>query len=461
MKPLFKRLQTPLLVFLVLLSLTQFAIMISHSQEISRVVRQEVLEPPAESTFNTTHLVAPPRIYALLPNGDTALLRSSSAHYLTIWNTVLKGSLNQLRFLRPDLLQLVDEDTVLDEEVGIFLMLPSPLPLDQFCTALNIEFASFDHQVLPVINRIFVSAEKNDRVLIEDEASDNFYKLPITSKAEVFFNLLEITQNGVYYGLRPIDLAPYDFSAANEIYTYQQTPYVSSRSVGRAHEQNIEVIASRYFDDITMIRTFRGANDSLVYYDGIKTLRQLENVTRFPILELKRSADQSLIGDRPLQALVKELTKLQLWPQRAEYILDGLNCGKVTQGYYNLVNNGRPIFISQGDFQVTNTLKAANQDDSLTSLWLVEPVVGTSGKQHLAFSAEYILWSFWNQLEWVWPELKAEEIVLRDVYEGYLFSQDQKSVDLVWIIEFYNGAKVFYNMVNAEYLGRLAPLLDR
>lgn len=461
MKLLLSRLQTALLILLVLLSLWQFTVLMNHSQEVFRVVKQENGGETKVSAYNTSHLIAPPRMYAHLPNGDTALLRSSSAHYQTIWNTVLEGSLSKLFSLRPELLQEIEPENSLEEEIGIFLMLPTPMALDQFCAALNIEFASYEHQVLPVINRIYISGERNNFLLLEEGLTQKLYKLPVPSKADVIYNLLEITQNGVYYGLMPVDLSLYGFAAVNTIYAYQQSPYVAARDAGKPQTMQLDALAGRFFDDTGMVRTFTDVNDSLVYYDGIKTLRLLENLTRFPILELKSSIEEVNMDSRPLSALVKELTSMQLWPLTSQYLLDGLDCGEEDSAYYTLFNNGRPIFIKEGPTTVGNTLKISSKEQSVTSLWLVEPVIGAAQKQYAAFSAEYILWSFWNQVDWILPGQNIESLPLRDVYEGYLFSEDQKTIELVWIIEFYNGAKVFYNMVNAEYLGRLAPVQER
>jgi hypothetical protein len=42
-----------------------------------------------------------------------------------------------------------------------------------------------------------------------------------------------------------------------------------------------------------------------------------------------------------------------------------------------------------------------------------------------------------------------------------LLNEEQSQAEAVWIIEFYNGCKLFYNMANGDYLGLQAALKDR
>ena len=463
MKYQINRLQTPILILLVVLSLWQFTLLMNQSQETYRTV-QAPSDPISQNSVSQdpSQLIAPPRMIAHLPNGELALLRSSSAYYQTIWSTILKGSLKTLTVLNRDEMSVVDREIFATDESGIDLILPAPISLKHFCEALQIKLISQDMTDLPMVNRLYISGERDDFLLLEDGENQQLYRLPVASKAEVIFNLLQVTQNSVYYALTTVDLTPYDFVSTNPIYTYRQNPYVAARDSGKPVPLQLDVLASRFFDDTAMIRSFTDVNGAIIYYDGVRTMLLLENQRVFPLLELKQSVEESNAGHAPLMAMTRKLNSMQLWPLTSEYLFDGVEVSEErAESYYTLVSNGRPIYFLEGKEQVRGSLKVESKGEAAGSLSITEPVLGVTQKQFLSLGIGYVLWRVWNQWEVLFPEQTPEEMPLRDIYEGYLLNEEQSQAESVWIIEFYNGSKLFYNMANGDYLGQQVAVKDR
>lgn len=462
MERILQRIRTPLLIVLVAMSLWQFTILMNQSQDTYRKV-QAPEENAASTSLNQdpVRVIAPPRMIAHLPNGDLALLRSSSAYYQTIWSTVLKGSLKTLEHLDPKDLTVEDKASWTFAEVGIDMILPAPISLKHFCEVLQIELIG-EETNLPMVNRLYISGYQNDYVILEDGENHLVYRLPVPSQAEVIYNLLEVTQNSVYYALTEIDITPYDFVATNPIYSYRQNPYVAARDSGKPITLDLDVLAGRFFDDTAMIRSFTDISNAVIYYDGLRTMRLSEEEKVFPQLELKQSAEQIGSNHQPIQAMSKELNAMQLWPQTSEILFDGVEVGtNASETYYTLVSNGRPIYMTEGNRNVLGTLQVESKGDLVTSLTITEPTLGASQRQFLSLSASYILWGVWNQWEIRFPDQTQEEMPLRDIYEGFLFNENQTQAQAVWIVEFYNGCKLFYNMMNGDYLGMQAAVTNR
>lgn len=457
------RLQTPILIFLVALSLWQFTLLMNQSQETYRTV-QAFHEPISQSSINMdpSQLIAPPRMIAHLPNGELALLRSSSAYYQTIWSTILTGSLKTLTVLDSNEMLKVDRSIFATYETGIDLILPAPISLKHFCEALQIKLTIPEKAVLPMVNRLYISGVRDDFLLLEDGDNQQLYRLPVVSKAEVIYNLLQVTQNSVYYALTSVDLTPYDFVSTNPIYTYRQNPYVAARDSGKPVVWELDALANRFFDDTAMIRSFTDVNGATIYYDGIRTMLIRENQRVFPLLELKQSLEESDVVHAPLMAMTQELNRMQLWSQTAEYLFDGVEINEErAESYYTLVSNGRPIYFLEGKQQVRGSLKVESKGETAGSLSLVEPVLGVAQKQYLSLGVNYVLWELWNQWENLFPEQAPSEMPMRDIYEGHLLNEEQNQAESVWIIEFYNGTKLFYNMANGDYLGQQVAVKDR
>jgi len=463
MKYQMNRLQTPVLILLVVISLWQFTLLMNQSQEIYRIV-QAPPEPVSQGSVSQdpSRLIAPPRMIAHLPNGELALLRSSSAYYQTLWSTILKGSLKTITVLNPDDLVVVEREIFSVYEAGIDLILPAPISLEHFCEALQIKLINQDSTDLFMVNRLYISGARDDFLLLEDGKNQQLYRLPVSSQADVIFNLLQVTQNSVYYALTPVDLTPYDFVSTNPIYTYRQNPYVAARDSGKAVPLELDVLASRFFDDTAMVRSFTDLNGAIIYYDGVRTMLLLENQKVFPLLELKQSVEESSAVHYPLQAMTKELNSMQLWPQTSEYLFDGVEINEErSTAFYTLVNNGRPIYILDSEDQVSGSLRVESKGETAGAISITEPVLGAAQKQFLSLGVGYVLWNVWNQWEILFPEQTQEEMPLRDIYEGYLLNEEQSQAQSVWIIEFYNGCKLFYNMANGDYLGIQAAIQDR
>ena len=457
------RLQTPVLILLVAISLWQFILLMNSGQETYLKV-QAPIEPVSQGSvsLDPSRLIAPPRMIAHLPNGEFALLRSSSAYYQTLWSTVLKGSLKTMTSLNPDDLVVVEPEEYSADKVGLDLILPAPISLEHFCEALQIKLLHSDLLDLPIVNRLYISGSRDDYLLFESGEDQKLYRLPVSSQADVIYNLLEVTQNSVYYALTPIDLTPYDFISVNPIYTYRQNPYVAARDSGKPIPLELDILAGRFFDDTAMVRSFTDLNGAIIYYDGVRTMLLLENQKVFPLLELKQSVEVSTDLNVPLQAMTKELNDMQLWPQISEYLFDGVDISEDRSiAFYTLVNNGRPIYTLNGKEQVSGSLRVESKGETVGAISITEPVLGSTQKQFLSLSVSYVLWRVWSQWDTFFPEQSPEQTPLRDIYEGYLLNEEQSQVQAVWIIEFYNGCKLFYNMANGDYLGLQAAVKDR
>ena len=457
------RLQTPVLILLVVISLWQFILLMNRGQETYLKVQAPVESASQDSiSQDPSRLIAPPRMIAHLPNGEFALLRASSAYYQTLWSTVLKGSLKTMTTLDPNDLEVVNLEEYSSDKVGLDLILPAPISLEHFCEALQIKLLNADLPDLPIVNRLYISGSRDDYLVLESGEDQTLYRLPVSSQADVIYNLLEVTQNSVYYALKTVDLTPYDFTSVNPIYTYRQNPYVAARDNGNPIPLELDILAGRFFDDTAMVRSFTDLNGAIIYYDGVRTMLLLENQKTFPLLELKQSVEESTEGHVPLQAMTQELNEMQIWPQVSEYLFDGVDIREERcVSFYTLVNNGRPIYILNGSELVSGSLRVESKGETVSAISITEPVLGSTQKQFLSLSVSYVLWRVWSQWDTLFPEQLPEQMPLRDIYEGFLLNEEQSQAEAVWIIEFYNGCKLFYNMANGDYLGLQAALKDR
>lgn len=463
MKRLIKSIQTPLLTLLVCLAFWQFVTLMSNSQDIYRTLKATVAPDRQQTEESDLSLFAvPPRMIAYLPNGEAALLRSSSAYFQTIWSTVLNGSFRTLKSLSLAKLRTISQEEWNTQRPCLVMVLSAPTHLDQFCDSLGISWLAEDGEQVPVVNRIYVSAMVDNMVFLEDAEHEVTYALPIECSASVIYTLLEVTQHSVYYAIQPIYLESYGFSTVNPIYSYRTNLYAAAREVTPMALPELDILASHFFEDTAMVRTYTDSSDTVTYYDGQRTMKLPEYTTGYVELQLQQSVSGKAEKQSPMQAVVSMLDALQLWPDTSEYIYDGIAVtGERCTAYYTLISNGKPIYCTVKEGVVSGSLTVESKGIEVSSMRLSEPILGASQRQYLAISSNTALWSLWRQWSELFGTRTFEEMPLRDVYEGYLVNEQQDSVQTVWIIEFYNGCKVFYNMINGEYAGMQAAVEQR
>ncbi|MCE5196986.1 MAG: hypothetical protein LLG09_07665 [Negativicutes bacterium] len=464
MKRLIKSIETPLLLLLVCLALWQFVTLMNNSQDIYRTLKA-VPEPKGgqqTEELDLSFFAVPPRIIAHLPNGEAALLRSSSAYFQTIWSTVLNGSFRTVANLNFAQLRTVSAAEWNTNQPSLVLMLSAPTPLDLFCDSLGIRWQADAREPLPVINRIYVSAALDNTVLLEDAEAQVYYAMPLVCSASVLYTLLEVTQESVYYAIQPIPLESYGFRSVNPIYGYRTNLYAAAREVTPMALPELDVLAGRFFEDTAMVRTYTDSSDTVTYYDGQRTMKLPEYTNGYVELQLQQSVSAAATEQSPLRAVVAMLNLLQLWPHTSEYLYDGMEVtGDRCTSYYTLISNGKPIYCTVREGVVGGSLSVESKGSEVSSMQLSEPILGASQRQYLAISGSNALWRLWWQWSQLFGSLAFEDMPLRDVYEGYLVNEQQDSVETVWIIEFYNGCKVFYNMINGEYAGMQAAVEQR
>ena len=464
MKRLIKKVETPLLILLVCLAFWQFVTLMSNSQDIYRTLTaaSEPKEGQQTEELDLSLFAVPPRMIAQLPNGEAALLRSSSAYFQTIWSTVLNGSFRSAAKLDFAQLRTVNAEEWNTTRPSLIMMLSAPTPLDQFCDSLGIRWQANDREQMPVVNRIYVSAMTDNTIILEDVEHQIYYAMPFVCSASVIYTLLEVTQESVYYAIQPIYLESFGFSTVNPIYSYRTNLYAATREVTPMVLPELDVLASRFFEDTAMVRTYTDSSDTVTYYDGQRTMKLPEYTTGYVELQLQQSVNAAAKEQSPMRAVVSMLNVLQLWPDTSEYIYDGMEAtGERCTSYYTLISNGKPIYCTVKEGVVSGSLTVESKGSEVSSMQLSEPLLGASQRQYLAISSSNALWRLWWQWSELFGNLAREDMPLRDIYEGYLVNEQQDNVQSVWIIEFYNGCKVFYNMINGEYAGMQAAVEQR
>ncbi|HZW48618.1 MAG TPA: hypothetical protein VFF80_00565 [Bacillota bacterium] len=464
MKRLMKSIQTTLLALLVCLAFWQFVALMNNSQDIYRSLKAMVETPAGQQTeeLDLSLFAVPPRMIANLPNGEVALLRSGSAYFQTIWSTVLNGSFRTLTSLSPAQLRTISQEEWNTTQPCLVMVLSAPTHLDQYCDSLGISWLADEGEEVPVVNRIYVSAMTDNRIFLEDAENQVYYALPVECSASVIYTLLKVTQESVYYAIQPIYMESYGFSTVNPIYSYRTNLYVAAREVKPMALPELDILANRFFEDTAMVRTYTDSSDTVTYYDGQRTMKLPEYTTGYVELQLQQSVNGAKEEQKPMQAVVSMLNVLQLWSDTSEYIYDGMEkTGERCTAYYTLISNGKPIYCTVKEGIVSGSLTVESKGAKVSSMQLSEPILGASQRQYLAISSNNALWRLW----WQWSELFGdqtfEEMPLRDVYEGYLVNEQQDNLQTVWIIEFYNGCKVFYDMINGEYAGMQATVEQR
>lgn len=458
------------LILMVVLGLWQMSLFIQHQalgpqRLLSPTVMAAAQPVPEQEQLShlPAELVTPPRVIAHLGDEKHALLRASSGFYTNIWNNIWRSSIAKDRVMKFSDFREVDRDLWDGLSPSVEMILSHPTPLGLWLQGLGVKLEGADGRQL-VVNRLYVSALADDRILIEDIEVGKVYTMPVDFDAGILKKFLEVTAASVYYAQVPLSPKIFAIPMANPIYVYTKAPLVAPRQVEIEPVAEIDKLLTAFFPDPSMVRLYKDSQENETYYDGVRMLKRLNGLRRLATLQAPDGAVAAVEPD-PLLVMARWTTRLQQWSE-GEISFDGqkLQANGQIVTYYQQAYQGKPIF-RQGSTEgalpaIRPSYTVGSQGGTLLSLERDTAKIGASGTHKEALDAIFALAVVDDRWESLFPGRGREEKKLRDIYEAFLVDSGSMAKP-VWCVEFYDGSKILVDIYDSTIRGVMLPVLDR
>jgi hypothetical protein len=459
-----ERLKTILLLVLVLLSLSQFYHMIYSAAEPAQqlFISDNYKEAVNESgvSFTPDILATPIRIIAhcIRDENSRSLLRSNVVHFSNIWQLIL-GVFTAHDTLDVDEIQAAPRSLWDINKPSIELILFSPMQLFIYLDLIGVELAGDEAKRSSfVVDRFYLSAEINDRVLFSD-GRGAIYALPFSFQAQVLYGFLEITSRGVPL-IQIFDIAPFGLVSSHEIYQLSSHSLANWMVSPELNAERFEMITAAAFSGLAAVRVDYDSQD-LYFEDNMQrlTLRGFELM-----LEQTRSIMAATEGTQPIwREAAAYLDGLTLLPQESFYFDGFVEHGSRQSVFMQQARNGRPVFFAGSNDRnepVLSSLYARGRNSGLLYMRYRPLRLPNISDTVTVLSLPQIIRLFLDQFP-VLPYSDEALPMLRDIYEGFLVREGMTQTTLVWVIEFVDGRRYFMDMVSGSYLGFMPPPAER
>lgn len=464
-----ERIKTFVLVVLVLLSVGQFSLMIVAKPEQVRVLSlhpsktdqgyQEELEdlPPDV-------LAVPLSMVVHLENQQHRLLRSSSKYFGNIWNYAT-SSLTTLPSVDAADFAEVDRANWDTDKLSIELVLMQALPLDIYLDMLGIECRG---DAFPRVDRFYFSTDEENAIYLSD-GSAHIYRTPWASQPEILDSFLNYIQNGIYLSVVPYDLGELSLASFHDIYIHERPGTASSWIVQyELNGQHFREVATQFFSESPFLRALSDENSEITSYEN---LEQRLRYDRYSVLFESWNISYPHVSEgeeakKQERESVRFLRSLELWPDDSLYSDGRTSDRRLSYVYFQYAKNGMPVLRAERDeateqLSIKATFKAEFNNGEIGS-FDYQPIKLVNSRQDNmpVISQQQVLRSFAEQEEDRREEERAS-ICLRAVYEGFLCIDNDSVAQPVWIIEFVDGRRYFYDISSGAYLGYQQAVTER
>jgi len=463
-----ERLKTLLLATLVFLSVFQYGILLSETKEpVYQLPAYQLGEGvPTLSYPRLDVLAVPIRMVAHFrntkydPANDSeplvskhAFLRNRVRYFSNIWSFTLELLLDhpsidisQIKPVEPQ-----EWDTY---SPSIELILCRPLPLSIWFDLVGVNLSGEATEL--IIDRLYLSGIHDDLVLISDGAG-GIYSLPLRMKADVVDAFLLICEEGVS-PILPFDVSAYGLQTAHQVYTLGSSNVSQWYYVSSLDESLFDELATRAFANSTTLRITQDPDSTnTIFEDNERRLLMESNQIVLEQTRINPGAEHPYTIWQETAAI---LSRMELLPEDSFYF-DGFYSTAARQHIaFQQAKDGYPVFYIEDSAQgesIVSTLRARGRSGELVSL-RYRPLRLTNIRENVAvLSLDRLLEIFTAEKQ----ELPDGESLplLRGIYEGFLCRPGSTTTQPVWIIEFIDGRRYFYDLATGEYQGYLQPIV--